>query len=213
MVRSPGRFDVYFVCFIFSDLSRSDTPENTTLHASVERRGGRGRRRGEEGGLKKKKKKSQEGMKANKDEGWLSRYVKDNSMRSHLDVEKKEGRGRWQRGKHKAARKTKLLEKFVFLTHGERSVLLQQGDNREKETVEERRRGRAGGQEPTCRLGQKLWLQRGEVRRRGILMTQKPARQVWRGGMPQIPPSSSSKNLRLDNRREGGPLHPGRVKY
>lgn len=69
MVRSPGRFDVYFVCFIFSDLSRSDTPENTTLHASVERRGGRGRRRGEEGGLKKKKKKSQEGMKANKDEG------------------------------------------------------------------------------------------------------------------------------------------------
>lgn len=39
MVRSPGRFDVYFVCFIISDLSRSDTPENTVLHASVERGG------------------------------------------------------------------------------------------------------------------------------------------------------------------------------
>lgn len=29
MVRSLGRFDVYFVCFIISDLSRSDIPENT----------------------------------------------------------------------------------------------------------------------------------------------------------------------------------------
>lgn len=29
MVRSLGRFDVYFVCFIMSDLSRSDIPENT----------------------------------------------------------------------------------------------------------------------------------------------------------------------------------------
>lgn len=57
MVRSPGRFDVYFVCFIFSDLSRSDTPENTTLHASVERRGGAGQtpRRGRRVEEKKKK--------------------------------------------------------------------------------------------------------------------------------------------------------------
>ncbi len=39
MVRSLGRFDVYFVCFIISDLSRSDTPENTASHASAEREG------------------------------------------------------------------------------------------------------------------------------------------------------------------------------
>lgn len=69
MVRSPGRFDVYFVCFIFSDLSRSDTPENTTLHASVERRGGRGRRRGEEGGLKRKKKKESGGYESKQRRG------------------------------------------------------------------------------------------------------------------------------------------------
>lgn len=37
VVRSLGRFDVYFVCFIISDLNRSDTPENAALHASVER--------------------------------------------------------------------------------------------------------------------------------------------------------------------------------
>lgn len=45
---------------------------------------------------------------------------------------------------------------------------LQQADKSERERVkvEERRRGQAGGHEPTCRLGQKLWLQRGEVRRR-----------------------------------------------
>lgn len=80
-------------------------------------------------------------------------------------------------------------------------------------TVEERRRGRAGGHEPTCRLGQKLWLQRGEVRRGGILMTQKPARQVWRGGMPQIPPSSSSSKSSTSHWREGGPLPPCQVEY
>lgn len=39
VVRSLGRSDVYFVCFIISDLSRSDTPENTALHASLEREG------------------------------------------------------------------------------------------------------------------------------------------------------------------------------
>ncbi len=39
MVRSLGRFDVYFVCFIILDLSRSDTPENTASHALVEREG------------------------------------------------------------------------------------------------------------------------------------------------------------------------------
>lgn len=55
MVRSLGRFDVYFVCFIISDLSRSDTPENTASHASVEREGADTEEG--EGELQKKKKK------------------------------------------------------------------------------------------------------------------------------------------------------------
>lgn len=87
-------------------------------------------------------------MKAKKDEGWLSRYVKGNSMQSHLDVEKEEGRERETHGSEKDK-----TSREICLPDGEGSVLLQQGDNREKETVEERRRGRAGGQEPTCRLG------------------------------------------------------------
>ncbi|CAB1440256.1 unnamed protein product [Pleuronectes platessa] len=36
-LRSLGRFDIYFVRFIISDLSRSDTPEDTASHASLER--------------------------------------------------------------------------------------------------------------------------------------------------------------------------------
>lgn len=54
MVRSLGRSDVYFVCFIISDLSRSDTQENTALHASVEREREQTRKRGGGGELKKK---------------------------------------------------------------------------------------------------------------------------------------------------------------
>ncbi len=92
----------------------------------------------------------------------------------------------------------KLYREICLPDSCRQQCALQRGDNTERVTVEERRCGQAGGHEPTCRLGQKLWLQRGEVRRRGILMTQKPARQVWRGGMTQIPPSSS---FTLERRR------------
>lgn len=54
MERSLGRFDVYFVCFIISDLNISDTPENTALHAWLERES---RHHGEEGELEKKNRK------------------------------------------------------------------------------------------------------------------------------------------------------------
>lgn len=94
------------------------------------------------------------------------------------------------------------------MTHRESTVLCSREiteGKRKRVTVEERGggggRGRAGGHEPTCRLGQKLWLRRGEVRRGGILMTQKPARQVCRGGMPQIPPPLLQNLLLVYRRR------------
>lgn len=52
MVRSLGRFDVYFVCFIISDLSRSDTREFRLIRFGGERGS---RHWGEEGELKKNK--------------------------------------------------------------------------------------------------------------------------------------------------------------
>lgn len=101
-------------------------------------------------------------MKEDKDEGWLSSYVPSKIIYcDHIICRKRESKRRGQK-RHGAKN---FQSKFIFLTHTKCGVLLQKGDNREGVTVEEERRGSAGGHEPTCRLGQKLWLQRGEVRR------------------------------------------------